>query len=703
MALAETPTTITIDGNTSDFEADENVSGTSGSSWYFTWDNTNFYFATYGNPDVASNDSNKWVQLYIDTDPQEDPLSGNGTSTGVMYNTQQPDLPFYADFHIRWKADNNYTNMLDWNGVDSWTNDNLDDNNFGISGSQSGYYVELKIPRASLGNPSAVYVAGAMINEQSGGEWTFFMTPTDSNSNGNDADIASYFGFILDDNINPNSTANLNCYPVVTVTSNADSGNGSLRQAVDDACDGGMIVFDSSLADDTISLSSEIAINQTMTITNGNAPYLIISGSGADRVFNIQASAVVTISSVNISDGSVTNGGGIYNAGTLTLNNVTLSDNVVSTNGGGIYNLGTLILNNSTISGNKATSGTGGGIYNAGTLYLNSSTLSHNIANSIGGLKNTGSLHYKNTIIANSTNGDCDNSGTISTNTNNLVEDSTCSAGASGDPNLASLQKNGGSTFSHALLPGSSVIDVGDNATCSNSPINNLDQRGFTRAKGSACDIGATEYQTPPCFATLSNETEYTSVDAYAVQKAVYDATPGSIVKVAGYCAGVVNGQTLELDRSITVRGGYTITNWLTSYPITQPTTLDAEKQQAQVIFVANADGATVENLNLTGGLTYDNGIFYRGPGMYIDNSNITISNCVVFSNAAMHHSIDGGAMYVSNNSTVFLFNTDFLNNSAGENGGAISGEGDVTIQGGSFMANSSSQSFYRRNLRRLL
>jgi hypothetical protein len=108
-------------------------------------------------------------------------------------------------------------------------------------------------------------------------------------------------------------------------------------------------------------------------------------------------------------------GGGIFNAGTLTANNCTISDNSAAagnnnfefgdggsiildpvgpppgwngSDGGGIYNAGTLVMNNSVVSGNSAgdgqegfgggNGGNGGGIYNAGKLTLTRCTISGN-------------------------------------------------------------------------------------------------------------------------------------------------------------------------------------------------------------------------------------------------------------------------------------------------------------------------------------
>ncbi|MBA3534157.1 MAG: VCBS repeat-containing protein, partial [Ardenticatenales bacterium] len=207
--------TLTIDG-TNDFAADEEVPGTSASTWYFTWDATNFYFGINGS-DVSGGSPTEFVVLYIDTDPQTTPTSGDGTSTGVTYNTQTPGLPFNADYHFRWKADNTYTNLLNWNNsTSSWTDDNTTGGNFGISAFQSGTFLEVSIPRSSLGNPDALYVAGAMLNEVGGGESTFFMTPS-SNSPGYDANFTDYFGFGLGSGVSPNDAENLNTTPLSVV------------------------------------------------------------------------------------------------------------------------------------------------------------------------------------------------------------------------------------------------------------------------------------------------------------------------------------------------------------------------------------------------------------------------------------------------------------------------------------------------------
>jgi hypothetical protein len=140
------------------------------------------------------------------------------------------------------------------------------------------------------------------------------------------------------------------------------------------------------------------------TIVDGSKPANPNFGS----VFTIEPDAEVSLSKMAIKGGSGTKlnplkdaeGGGIVNFGTLTLDNVLITDNTVAYAGGGIWSSGTLNLNSGTsITGNNANgidddTGFGGGIYNRGTVNMNrGSSITHNSAHYGGaGIYNDASL-----------------------------------------------------------------------------------------------------------------------------------------------------------------------------------------------------------------------------------------------------------------------------------------------------------------------
>ena len=126
-----------------------------------------------------------------------------------------------------------------------------------------------------------------------------------------------------------------------------------------------------------------------VTIENGNATENILYGIyGA--IYNV---GTLTVTNCTLSGNFATGGGALANfdGGTLTVTNSTLSGNS-ATYGGAIDNEGTFTLNNSTISSNSATRDDGGGIYNfANTLMVNNSTISGNSsAEDCGGIFNFG-------------------------------------------------------------------------------------------------------------------------------------------------------------------------------------------------------------------------------------------------------------------------------------------------------------------------
>jgi CSLREA domain-containing protein len=292
-----------------------------------------------------------------------------------------------------------------------------------------------------------------------------------------------------------------------TVTSIADPGDGTcdITCTLRDAITAANANLNTGSETDTINFTVSGTISPSTPLPNINGNLVIdgtgqnikISGNNARRVLYILA-GTVTLNNLTIQNGSGSPyGGGVFNTGgILTVIDSTFTDNNAGY-GGGIANLGSLTIANSTFYNNGATT-YGGGVYNeGGTLTILNSTFSANGATTSGGgvyNQASSSMNLGNTILANSTSGgDCANTGTIGSNTNNLIRDGSCSPLIAEDPKLDVLADNGGSTQTMALLLGSPAREAGDSTICAAAPVNNLDQRGVTRPRGPQCDIGAYE------------------------------------------------------------------------------------------------------------------------------------------------------------------------------------------------------------------
>lgn len=134
-----------------------------------------------------------------------------------------------------------------------------------------------------------------------------------------------------------------------------------------------------------------------VTIGDGtNSPQIKISGrnnaaelsvntdSNQARGIYVNSNATVSISGVTISSGVTSkDGGGIYNKGNLTLDNV-IVNNCSAKSGGGIYSEGSLTMNNGAVTENTA-SNSGGGIYNTGYAKFENVNIEENTAKNSGG------------------------------------------------------------------------------------------------------------------------------------------------------------------------------------------------------------------------------------------------------------------------------------------------------------------------------
>ena len=330
----------------------------------------------------------------------------------------------------------------------------------------------------------------------------------------------------------------------LTVTNMTDTHSDdqlNLREALAMASGGDFVI---DVPSGTIDLSQGVLVaddsGYNLTIENTGGGVTTLDGQGQSTVLQVLAGANVTVSNITITGGQANqgyasaSGGGIQNAGTLTLDDSVVSQNTAGQAGGGIANtMGTLTVDDSVIAGNTASGFGGGGIANnqgvvtvinsvitantsaqrgagllnfGGTVTLTDTTVSGNTG--IGIDSTSGSVTLDGTIVANST-GAADLSGSF-VGSNDLIDDSTGSGLASlvsGPALLAPLGNYGGPTESMPPLPGSPAL--GNGATF--AAADGVDQRGVTRSL-TAPTIGA--FESAGFVVTATGGTGIQSTDA---------------------------------------------------------------------------------------------------------------------------------------------------------------------------------------------
>ena len=182
------------------------------------------------------------------------------------------------------------------------------------------------------------------------------------------------------------------------VTSTADGGAGSLREAINGGA--GTITFSSiiSASPHSITLLSGLPDLPNGLTINGPGPQLLTvtrsAGAPPFRIFNIASGSTVTISGLRIDNGLAQGangttfdnagrglGGGISNGGTLTLKNCLLSNNKAK---GGDGADGSFDNGGSHVAGLGAV-GWGGGLYSGTASTLNASDCTFLLNNAVGG------------------------------------------------------------------------------------------------------------------------------------------------------------------------------------------------------------------------------------------------------------------------------------------------------------------------------
>ena len=170
----------------------------------------------------------------------------------------------------------------------------------------------------------------------------------------------------------------------------------------------GILTLDSDIAmtdDEAAGFVDGVAINKNIRIDGKGHT---ISAEDLGRIFSIGEGFTVTLTNATLINGKATEGGAIYNDGSLTLSDVKLSDNTADSYGGAVFNNGHLVVSDSVFDsndivnrGSASVDYGGAAIYNwyDGVLTVSGSNFTNNIKN----YKNGDNLVGAITTIGNAT------------------------------------------------------------------------------------------------------------------------------------------------------------------------------------------------------------------------------------------------------------------------------------------------------------
>ncbi|MGD8782055.1 MAG: integrin alpha, partial [Ignavibacteria bacterium] len=281
-----------------------------------------------------------------------------------------------------------------------------------------------------------------------------------------------------------------------TVTSTAETGEGTLKQHITDAEAGDIIEFNpASMGDNTITLSSAISISKNLTI-RGASGGIIIDGNATCRIFEVNDGVTLRLENLKIENGSGSDGygGAIYNQGSLTMINCVVSgnnDDFGSTGAGAIYqdndSGNELNLVNCTITNNSCTdynsTGTGGIVADAGSVNIYNTIIYGNTGDGYSDIKETNTItELQNSCIGNLS------SLTITTDGGDNI---------SSDPSFVTV--SGSSEHPYSISGSSPCLDVGDDSYSFETEDIKGSGRKLLKTDGTTTgtiDIGAYEYDS---------------------------------------------------------------------------------------------------------------------------------------------------------------------------------------------------------------
>lgn len=404
---------------------------------------------------------------------------------------------------------------------------------------------------------------------------------------------------------------------IITVTSNADRGTGSLREAIFKAKSGETIKFDASLTNQTITLNNGIGIEKSLTIDGSDAPGLTISGNKQTNIFWFgKENENLTVRNLTLADSYHEPGvGGVIWAAknsTINIENTNFLNNV--SQGAALHGQeGSIItVTNSTFDGNDGAT-ISDRKYSTGAISLFA----------------YGSLSIKNSVFTN--NKGYAGGALHVTSSDLIVEDSVFTGNdstAGADKNFVDVPGSGGAIY----LDAASVPN--DPRFYGNLPEHNLEGE----AEAGVVSVRNSRFER----------------NRGAGQGGAIAAWGYSQDQIIIQDSEIINNEVIENQSGMAQGGGL----WLMGF-VEIDNTIITNNKSADLgggLYIHGEVPATISNSNISENQAVNGGAIYDA----LWDSQIDINNTTFDSNSAVN---TGGVFDSKNNRPVSFQNSQFTNN----------------------------------------
>ena len=481
----------------------------------------------------------------------------------------------------------------------------------------------------------------------------------------------------------------------------------------------GILTLDSDIAmtdDEAAGFVNGVAINKNIRIDGKGHT---IDAKNLGRIFEIDGGFAVTLTNVTLTNGNATVGGAIYNFGNLDLVYVNFVNNTAKY-GGAIMNYAYgLVLDDSTFTNNTAK--IGGAIYNSADCFVvGNSTFANNTATSNGGVIFNYGIGF---VVGNSTfvnNSAADGAGAIMNGGRGFVVGNSTFANNTATSKGGAIYNYGigfvvgNSTFANNTAEDAgAVYNEGDNSVVGNSTfVNNtatsiggaIINNGKLVVDNSAFEDNAANYYGGAIFNWDDLQVTNSAFDGNDILvrniramdnvdhggAAIYNWKNGKLdISKSNFTNNIKNYKNGDrLVGAVATIGDATISD---SYFVNN------SGRWGGALSVMGGEFSIATNFIDIDGTKFVNNSALYGGAMFVWGSNYSISNSVFDNNSAFGkgnmtpNNNNGGALVVTQGNIPIsgtIINSNFTNNKAQYGGAAWINEGTVDISNSNFINN---------------